>query len=258
MRLALDIGNSATKGGLFDGEQLHRTFRISSRPTDEGGWHRALHAEVEGLEIDRAGITCVIPAAAESVQTAVRQIVRADVLVVHPSVRLPFEMAYETPETLGVDRLAAAGAAWVHHGRARDNSPRSVVTVDAGTAITIDVTTREGTYLGGSIAPGPLLQREALTRGTAQLPSIPLQMPDSPVGSSTRTALQSGIMYGVIDSTCGMIQRLAATFECPYVVATGGWCRFLAEQIPAIDRTAPHLVLHGIRHLMDLNGGSAS
>lgn len=253
MQLALDIGNSATKGGLFDGERLYRTFRIATRPTDGASWQRALHSEVENLEIDRAGITCVVPTATEPVQAAVRETVGAGALVIRPSLHLPFEMAYETPETLGMDRLAAAAAAWVQHGRVKDNSSHSVVTLDAGTAITVDVTTHEGAYLGGSIAPGPLLQRQALTQGTAQLPSIPLQLPDTPVGSSTRTALQSGIMFGIIDSTQRMIQRVLATLEHPYVVATGGWSRFLTEHIPEIDRVAPDLVLYGIVHLMELN-----
>jgi type III pantothenate kinase len=167
---------------------------------------------------------------------------------------LPFNLGYDTPDTLGVDRLAAAAAGWVHYGQA---DSRSVLVIDAGTAVNYEVIHREGRYEGGAIGAGPVLLQQALRTGTAQLPDVPLTLPtDTAVGRSTQTALQSGIMWGLVDSVRGMCDRLAPSLpDAPRRVLTGGWGALLAEHLDDTHH-APHLILHGVR-LLTLNAAEA-
>lgn len=255
MWLALDIGNSAAKGGLFRGEALRRTFRLHvQQKASAHAWDEALHSELEGCTIERIGLTSVVPGATKALRAALQPFSEAAPEIIHPALRLPFRLAYETPETLGTDRLAAAAAAWVLYGTSDEGVPRSVVAIDAGTALTYEVIGREGIYRGGAIGPGPFLLRQALQTGTAQLPGVPLELPAQSIGRSTDEALQSGIMYGFLDGVRGMLERLARSLgEEPFVVATGGWSPFLRRHLKAVRCVEPHLVLKGIRLLLELN-----
>lgn len=261
MWLALDIGNTASKAGLFEGALLRRTARLSLAPSaSPKAWADALREALSQdlRRLTRAGIASVVPTATMAAQRALEETAGCPVCLVTHRLRLPFALAYETPQTLGPDRLAAAVAAWTRHGAAHDQRPaRSIVALDAGTAVTYDVVDAGGTYRGGAIAPGPRLLRETLHRGTAQLPHVPLDASVPAIGRSTREALQSGIMHGFLDGARGMLQRITEALggDAPVVIATGGWGGVLAERLPLIDHTEPHLVLRGIRVLMELNAG---
>jgi type III pantothenate kinase len=274
MWFVFDIGNSSIKGGLFDGDRLVRTFVLPHDPEElaigldselkvgrgqevddetaskaplSGGRGTAFDASEESL---RAGLASVVPASAERL-AGLLGARGVDVTVVEHQMRLPFRLAYRTPETLGADRLAAATAAWMHFGRA---GRRSVVALDAGTAFTCEVVEGTGTYLGGTIGPGPALLQRALTHETAQLPEVPLELPASPIGPSTREAIQSGVLYGFIETVKGLLRRIdEALGEEAFVVATGGWSRLLREHVEDVDAVDAHLVLRGIRILMALN-----
>lgn len=254
MLLTLDIGNSTVKGGLFDGSELARVFTVprESVNTEDrspaAGWADALTPHLQDVTVERVGLTSVVPADADAVTDALAERIQGSILRVRPTLSLPFELAYKTPDTLGTDRLAAAAAGWDRYGR---SAPRSVLVVDAGTAVTCEVVHRDGVYEGGTIAAGPALVRSALQSGTAQLPTVPLALPDEPVGRSTQTALQSGITWGLIDGVRGMTDRLAATLpDEPRIVLTGGWGAFLADHLDRVDDHDPHLVLRGIRLLV--------
>jgi type III pantothenate kinase len=252
MLLALDIGNSAVKLGLFDGPARARVVTHDFEavpPTDASAWHRALADSLNDVTIQRVAYVSVVPEAAEAVLAAVRRLTSAPVLRLGPSQPLPFTLDYDTPDTLGPDRLAAAAAGWVQFGR---DTGRSVIVVDAGTAVTHEVVHRDGVYQGGAISAGSALTRSALRDGTAQLPEVPLDVPDGPVGTSTQSALQSGIMYGLIDSVQGMARRLATELpDNPALVVTGGWSRLLAARLDRPAHRVPHLVLDGVRLLAD-------
>ena len=256
MWLALDIGNSAIKGGFFDGPHLERPFRVPVSG-GEAAWPAALAERLDGLPVTRAGIASVVPARTSLAQATIYEATRTSAELVRTSMRLPFGMAYETPHTLGADRLAAAAAAWTEHGAAA-TPPRSVVALDAGTALTLDVVRADGVFLGGSIGPGPGLLMRALHAGTAQLPDVPLTLPDRPIGRSTREAIQVGVMGGFLESTRGLLRRLApALGDAPFVVATGGWGALLAEHLADVHRYDPYLVLRGVRALLAINDGPA-
>ena len=259
MLLALDVGNSAVKGAFFKKAEPASVFSLPSEEVEAGGaptvadWAEALAPHLRGAAVDRVGMAAVVPGTADAVAEGLAAHTEAPVIRIGPDLPLPFRLAYETPGTLGADRLAAAAAGWVQFGRA---GPRSVLVVDAGTAVTCEVVHRDGTYQGGTIAAGPVLVRRALRTGTAQLPDVPLALPDAPVGRSTQAALQSGIMWGLIDAVRGLTDRLAATLpDAPRLVLTGGWSRLLLDHLEAVDAHLPHLVLDGVRLLTESAAG---
>jgi len=259
MLLALDVGNSAVKGARFEGNEPSSVFAV---PVDEVGtdgeataadWRDALAPFVRDPAVDRVGMAAVVPDTAGAVTDALAAHTDAPVTHVGPHLPLPFRLAYETPETLGADRLAAAAAGWEQFGTP---APRSVLVVDAGTAVTCEVVHRDGIYQGGTIAAGPALVRRALRTGTAQLPDVPLALPEAPVGRSTQAALQSGIMWGLVDAVRGLTERLAATLpDAPRLVLTGGWSRLLLDHLEHVDAHRPHLVLEGVRFLVTTGTG---
>jgi len=256
MFLALDLGNTTVKAGLFEDDTLIRVTSMDPPDPSAAGqnvhrWRKALTSFLDGCAVDRAGLVSVVPPHTDAVTRAVHSITGRDVTSVHPGMLLPFGLDYETPDTLGTDRLAAAAAGWIRYGR---DGPRSVLIVDAGTALNYEVIHRDGIYQGGAIAAGPGLVREALRAGTAQLPDVSLTLPDTPVGRSTETALQSGIMGGLVDSVRGMADRLSHTLpDAPRLVLTGGWSPLLIDHLDADTEHAPHLVLRGVRILTALN-----
>lgn len=248
--LALDLGNSALKGGLFEADRLVYTFRITEQ--DDADLARKLIRKLGDRRLTRAAMASVVPTRTSVVQEAVQQHTGVRPALIGPDWHLPFTLAYETPHTLGADRLAAATAAWIIYGQPQH---RSVLVVLAGTALTIEVIDEHGCYQGGVIAPGPLLMRQALTQGTAQLPEVPLEWPPTPIGRSTQTAIQAGLLYGFVESVRGLLRRLTQTLSTsPMVILSGGWASLLQPHLdPQIDVRDPHLVLWGIYHLLALN-----
>jgi type III pantothenate kinase len=251
--LALDIGNTAIKGGLFNGTALRRTFRLATDPAASvPAYRHALRHHLDGAEIDRVGIVSVVPTVGALVTEAARaETMQLPFVVSHRS-PLPFAVGYETPETLGTDRIAAAAGAWaLYHDDAPD---RPLVVVDAGTAVTLEVVSADGTFLGGTIGAGPDLVRRALARGTAQLPEVDARLPRRAVGRSTKEALQAGLMWPFLDGVRGLLARTADELGAdPVVVATGGWSELLAAHVEAVDHVEPDLVLHGVRALLALS-----
>jgi type III pantothenate kinase len=243
MTLCLDIGNSATKAGLFDGGSLLRTLRTTR--LDAG----MLSEFISDDRLERAGIASVVPAATPQVAALVAAVVPRPPLVVSASVRLPFEMAYRTPETLGADRIAAAAG-----GRSLLPEADPLVTIDAGSAVTVEVVAG-GRFLGGAIAPGPELLYRALSERTAQLPALHPALSATVIGSSTEESIRAGIGVPFIEGLRGLLRRIGEELDAPLtVVACGGWGESIAAHLNEITHVEPHLLLHGIRALVELNG----
>lgn len=251
--LILDIGNSAVKWGQFADSVLRDTGRLELDRSDFAhpiAWRGVLKDVLPTGA--RIGIVSVVPDANVPAQAAVTAYTGAPARVLQTEGWLPFTLAYKTPQTLGTDRLAAAAGAWLDYGVAAEARPaRSVLAIDAGTALTIEVVRHDATYLGGVIAPGPRLLRDALATGGAQLPAIDLNVPAHPTGTSTEHALQSGIMHGFAGMAEGLVARLKATLpDTPRIVLTGGAASLLQDTLPGIDAHAPHLVLCGAYRLL--------
>lgn len=248
MLLALDIGNNAVKGGFFRDERVTSTFRV---PTGSPEWKDELRGRLTKQDFARAAMCSVVPALTKEVSALVQSVTGSAPLIINHQARLPFEAAYEAPETLGTDRLAAAAAAYARYGRPQR---RSLIVVDAGTAVTYEVINREGVYLGGAIGPGPRVLAQSLHDGTAQLPATLHRQPDSPIGRTTVEAVESGVWWAFIDSVAGMIARLEQSLdEVPLRIATGGESRRLESAGVSFHHLDPLLVLRGIALLTALS-----
>jgi type III pantothenate kinase len=246
MFLALDIGNSSVKAAIWDGAAWQTLRRFPSEAAPVSVWTARLRPLAGGVRA--VGLASVVPDLTSSLAAAAEVAARAPVREVSARLPLPFRMAYETPATLGADRLAAAAAAWHLH---RD-AGRPVFAIDAGTAVTLDVVSAEPAYLGGAIAPGPDLLRGALARGTGQLPLVSWDGPLAPIGASTADAIRAGVGGLFLGGVQGLVERAAAVFDAPAViVATGGWAPWLVANGLRADAVAPTLVLDGIRLLTE-------
>lgn len=239
--LALDAGNSSVKAAMWDGAwgPIHR---LSPADHTEAAWRKLLTDVAPGAA--QAGIASVRPALTPTLAAAVRSITGAEPHIVSAEQPLPFRLAYQTPTTLGTDRLAAAVAAHALAGGS------AVIALDAGTAITTEVVSEEPAYLGGAILPGPALLRQSLARDTDQLPDVPWPETLVPIGGSTVTAIQAGLGVLLLDGIAGLLSRTKQEVgNDALIVATGGWAPWLADRLPEIDRLEPHLVLDGVRRL---------
>jgi type III pantothenate kinase len=246
----LDIGNSAAKAGIFESGNLRTTFLESASADAQQIADRVVRRFVEE-GVGSVGISSVVPAVTAAVEAGLRADGVKDVYRVSAGSRLPFRIDYRTPATLGVDRLAAAAGVYALPDILLDDAP--VVIVDAGTAATIDVLDR-GRFVGGPILAGPDLLRQAVGRGTAQLPEVDLAWPARATARSTAEAVNAGIMMGFVDAVRGMLLRVIDELGSqPEVIATGGWAPLLSQKVSLIGRLAPHLVLRGVAHLVQLN-----
>lgn len=255
MFLAVDIGNSRIKCGLFEGDTLVSTIDMRSDPTASvAAYRHSLRSRLGELTPTAAGVSSVVPTMTDMIVQAIRDDFMVLASVVGPDLDPPFEIDYVPPESLGADRLCAAAAAFRKYAQDDAGQNRPLVVVDAGTTITYEVVV-DGVYKGGAILPGPTLSADALARGTGKLPLITASTPRKAVGKSTTDAIRSGIMFGFVDSVTGMIARLESELRTtPFVVSTGGAGEFLEKRIDAVDVYEPHLVLEGIAFMVRRSG----
>jgi len=242
--------------GLHDesGRVVH-FWRVSSdlrRTEDEYAvLFRLLEEDKKSPAAERTGacICSVVPALTPVVQRAVERVHGVKPLVVGPSTRMNIRNRYRNPEEVGADRLANAAGA-------RDRYGTPVLIVDFGTATTLDLVSAKGDYLGGCILPGLDATAEALFRSTAKLPRISVETPSTVLGRTTIESIQSGLFYGAIGSVDSLVGRLWEEIgERGTVVATGGLAAVLAEHSRTIDHADPHLTLHGLWVIWNLNRG---
>lgn len=244
-RLTVDAGNTYVKIALFEGPAFVRSWRFATH----SDWPATAIATLPNLDLAAIGVAAVVPIRDTVVEMAEQ--FRITPFFVDARGNLPFRMEYDTPMTLGADRVAAAAAAWVAFG----GDGRPVVSVDAGTAVTIEVVSGQGRFLGGSIAPGPPLQIRALTSGTAQLPEVDLEQVPQAIGTSTASGIRAGVLFGVVDAIDGMVRRICDDQgSTPHVVVTGGWAEYLSPLLRTPHLVDPHLVHRGILHLLLLDG----
>ena len=238
----IDIGNSAIKAGLFAEDQIREATTLNSIEevfAHISTWNTA-------TPICRIGMSSVVPEQTEIFISGISELIDVPIFQVSSHVHLPIRLNYNPTENLGTDRIAAACAAWYPGGH-------SQIIVDAGTAITIDVVSTDGIFLGGMIMPSPSLSNHALANYTAKLPDVPLTLPHGAFGNSTVEAMQHGLIHGMIDGVLGGIDRIKRHLHSPPMITlTGGWCQTLTEKIPHA-KVNRNLVLHGIRLLMQFN-----
>jgi len=237
MLLAVDIGNTAIKFGVFDGEDLkHR----SSIPTNSG----EVAAAIARFEAVHAAIVCsVVPTRTSDVVEAIDQRFNIAARVVANNDDFGLGIRHEPIDSIGTDRLINAFAAAERYGK-------PVIVCSFGTATTIDAITRSGNLLGGLIAPGMRTAARALHLATARLPESEPGIADSPIAATTDDAIRAGLYY----SQVGLIETVGARMkdeigQTAKVVATGGFASIIAERCKAIDIVDDDLVLDGLRML---------
>ena len=249
MLLAIDMGNTQTALGLFDENELVRSWRM---PTDRSFTADELHVRLLGYLqmyglpidcIDAVAFAGVVPQLSREWRMAAERIALRTIAV-GPDTAAATKLHAPNPSEVGADRIANAVAAEKYYG-----APSIVV--DFGTATNIDVVDRDGYYIGGAIAPGIRISMDALVARAAQLASVPLEAPAHAIGSNTIEAVQNGIVVGAAAMAEGLVARIKAELEAPdaYVIATGGLASVVARSTDAFDAVDPTLTLRGIQEI---------
>jgi type III pantothenate kinase len=253
MLLTVDVGNSNTVLGVFEGAELRAHWRLTTRreqTSDEYGiLVRNLFAgsTFEPARISGVALASVVPPLTPVLVELSRRYLGREPLVVEPGVKTGMPILYEPPVDVGADRILNGVAAFANYGG-------PVVVLDFGTATTFDVITKRGEYAGGVICPGIGISADALFQRAARLPRVDVRDPGRVIGRSTVSSMQSGLYYGYAAMCEGIIGRIRDELGEPVrVVATGGLAETLSVEIPSIEAVDPVLTLTGLRLIWERN-----
>lgn len=253
--LCVDIGNSHTVMGIYEGDSVVEHWRLTTPPlaTSDEIYLRAQAliqaSQVSPAEITHIGLASVVPSLERVWVKALNKFLAPKVQVLNDQNCLDLEIEYETPSLLGADRIANAIAL-------KAQGYQSAVALDLGTATTFDVLF-EGKFRGGVILPGIATSLEVLTSKAIRLPEISIEWPDQYIASNTEDAIRSGILYGFvgqIESITEGIRKELGEEELS-LIATGGWGSMLGDRTKLLKRYDPFLTLEGIK-IVALEGES--
>ena len=253
MLLAVDVGNTQTHVGAFDGADLVADWRLATRAdatADELALAIVGSLQFRGHEaatVEAVIVSTVVPRLGPEYARLCERHLDAGCLLVGPAVRTGMPILIDNPRELGSDRLVNAVAAYERFGGA-------CLSVDFGTSINIDAVSAEGEYLGGAIGPGLEVSIEALAGRAAKLPRIEIAEPEVAIGRGTQGALQSGFAYGFAGLVDGITRRMLSELdERATVIATGGMATSIAPLCETIDEVDSYLTLRGLRLIHDRN-----
>jgi type III pantothenate kinase len=250
MLLAIDVGNTNTVLGLFEGDQLARSWRVKTDARDTGD---EMMLTLRGLltgEPDITGISLcsTVPSVLREMRVMLdRYYGHLPSVIIEPGTRTGVPILTDNPKEVGADRIANTLAA--HH---LFGGP--CIVVDFGTSTNFDVVSAKGEFLGGALAPGIEISIDALAQRAAQLRRIELVRPPTVIGKNTVAALQSGAVYGFAGQVDGLVRRLTAeTGPLTAVVATGGLAPIVVPDSDTITDHEPDLTLIGLRLVFERN-----
>ena len=254
MLLAIDVGHTNIKYGVFDGEKLVASFRVSSRlsrTADEYGSvlvNLLLDKNIKKSDIEGIIISSVIPPLNYTITHMCEYFFEKTPLMVGPGIKTGLNIRVENPKEVGADRIVNSVACYKKYGG-------PVVLIDFGTATTFNVIDQNGTFLGGVIAPGIKTSLEGLVNSTAQLPMIELVSPKSAIAKTTDTNMQAGIIFGFAGLVENIIKKIKTEMKLEEikVVATGGLGEIIAKEVKAISKVDRTLTLEGLKYIYDLN-----
>jgi type III pantothenate kinase len=254
MLLVMDVGNTNTVLGVYDGTRLLAHWRLTTardRTVDEYGIlaRNVLSlASIEAASIDGMIISSVVPPLNSVLESMARAYFRLKPLFVEPGIKTGMPILYENPQEVGADRIVNGVAAYE---RARG----AVIVVDFGTATTFDAISARGEYLGGAIAPGLQISAEALFQRAARLPRVDIRRPPRVIGKNTTHSMQSGLFHGYLGLVHGILSRMREEMGEPVrTLGTGGLVTSLETELRAmLDDLDPNLTLEGLRLIHDRN-----
>ncbi len=253
MLLVIDVGNSHTVLGLYEGDALQGQWRVGTNNYRTGDELRILFTmllRAEGVDteaIEGCCISSVVPQLNMALQEVCATAFGVAPLMVGPGVKTGLQLHCDNPKEVGADRIVnAVGAIEEHEG--------ALIIVDFGTALTFDAVTAKAEWCGGAIVPGVQLSAEALFEHCAKLPRVEISKPSCVIGRDTVTNIRAGLTYGYADLTDGLVRRFAAEMGGkPTVIATGGIAHLMADVCTTLDVVDPHLTLKGLKAVYQKN-----
>jgi len=253
MLLVIDIGNTNTVLGVYDGRQLKRDWRLETKQrqsADEYGILTRNLFALGGIEFTRISgvvVASVVPTLNSVLEEMSLKYFTIKPLFVGPGVKTGMPIRYDPPSDVGADRIVNGVAAFQKYGG-------PCIVVDFGTATTFDAISESGEYLGGVISPGPIISADALFAKTARLPRVEVKAPSKVIGTSTVTSIQSGLYYGYIGLVDGVLEKMIKELSSDStVVATGGQAPMIGSCARHINYIDPHLTLEGLRLIYEKN-----
>lgn len=253
MLLTVDVGNTNTVLGIFDGDQLEKSWRVKTdtRTTADEMWLQ-FSALTSGYTLTGLSICSTVPAALRELRTMVSDYLGdLPTTIVEPGTKTGVQLLVDNPKEIGADRIVNTLAAHTLYGG-------PAIVVDFGTSTNLDVVSPKGEFLGGSLAPGIEISVDALASRAAQLRKVELVKPKNVIGKNTVEALQSGTIFGFAGQVDGLVDRITAELakdydEAPTVIATGGLAPLIIGVSETIDQYEPDLTLIGLRLIHEKN-----
>jgi type III pantothenate kinase len=258
MIFTMDIGNTNIKTALFEGKDVLHYWRLSTSRTATSDEYGIMinnlfeHAGYSARQVTGVMLSSVVPTINFTVEHMCRDYFGLEPKFVAPGIKTGINILYENPQELGGDRICNAVAAYAYYGV-------PCIFIDFGTATTFGALDARGAFLGGCICPGIKLASEALVLGAAKLPHFELVKPQTVIGKTTITNLQSGLIYGYVGQVNYIVDKMKKEMGCTDipVVATGGLARLISSESNVIDKIDGLLTLKGLRILYERNRETA-